>query len=304
MKKVVLLLFVMVCSSVEAQLQKERRVYYWDASYSMHEPNGIWESVREDLIKAISNIDDETTEIVVYPFSDSKHDHTPKIAMATDDGKTSLINWINNYTYHDNKCMTVHNLPLSDFYENRTNDHKITYMFFMTDGQNELEVKEFNEKLGQWGRRYGDKNVYGFYVMLHKSAHNKDVEHVIENQSHLWLVNTADVNIRLVRTENNGVFNIRNEKYVDIPIYGNSTDFVVKASTSDDDYKVIETMIYENSLRLFFEASKDISAITEIKDVIVSLTVNVPDEFSFWVTDKVIVKCLNKKERTLKISLQ
>ena len=61
---------------VFAQLQQERRVYYLDCSYSMKSLK-IWDKVRENLKTAIDNVGDETTELIVIPFTDRRVNHFP-----------------------------------------------------------------------------------------------------------------------------------------------------------------------------------------------------------------------------------
>ena len=69
--------------------------------------------------------------------------------------------------------MTYHYIPLRDFYDNRVDDSRVTYMFLMTDGEDEdKQHTAMNQLLPQWGAKYGNKNVYGFYVMLHNQAAN------------------------------------------------------------------------------------------------------------------------------------
>ena len=47
-------MIIMMLSSltIHSQILKERRVYYLDCSYSMKEPNGIWDEVKENLKNA------------------------------------------------------------------------------------------------------------------------------------------------------------------------------------------------------------------------------------------------------------
>ena len=62
MKKLVfIILGLLMAVQLSAQILKERRVYYLDCSYSMVQYN-IWNKVRENLVSAIDNINDETIE--------------------------------------------------------------------------------------------------------------------------------------------------------------------------------------------------------------------------------------------------
>ena len=77
MKRTLLSLFALiVCVTLYAE--KERRVYYLDCSYSMIS-NGLWKDVRDNLFKAIDNIEDalevienEEIEEVVLPVEESE----------------------------------------------------------------------------------------------------------------------------------------------------------------------------------------------------------------------------------------
>ena len=92
-------MIIMMLSSlaIHSQILKERRVYYLDCSYSMKQPNGIWDEVKENLKNAIEKVTDETTELVVVPFAFDKNHHTSLPAfssLATSKGKDFLKNKI------------------------------------------------------------------------------------------------------------------------------------------------------------------------------------------------------------------
>ena len=72
MKKINILIIALCLSLVSfGQLMNERRVYYLDITGSMAGYKGspdIWDSVVSNLEKAIDNIEDENTEIVIKTF--------------------------------------------------------------------------------------------------------------------------------------------------------------------------------------------------------------------------------------------
>lgn len=106
--------------AIHSQILKERRVYYLDCSYSMKQPNGIWDEVKENLKNAIEKVTDETTELVVVPFAFDKNHHASLPAfssLATSKGKDFLKNKINSLSVNKNS-MTYHSDPLMDFYKN------------------------------------------------------------------------------------------------------------------------------------------------------------------------------------------
>ena len=306
MKNTILILLFSTFLVSNAQILKERRVYYLDCSFSMV-TNGIWDSVRENLKNAIDNVNDETTELVVVPFAyDNKH-HAQLNAFSADataSGKKTLKSKIN--ALQSSKCtMTYHSDPLNDFYACRVNPQRVNYMFFMTDGQNEEEPNTFIPKLGEWHNRYQGQYVYGFYVMLNKAAKDINVEEVIERQENLWKVETADVNINLIRLQSQAIFNARNDEYFELPIYGDFRGKVFDVSfPADSKYHVKGTEIQNGKLRVYVYYDGDVYHLPQSEDNRLSVSMFGGNQFDFLVTETVTVKCESKPERSLKISVR
>ncbi len=303
---IIVVCFLSTTNIVFAQLQQERRVYYLDCSYSMKSLK-IWDKVRENLKTAIDNVGDETTELIVIPFTDRRVNHFPLpvyTEFATLKGKQNLMKAIDGMIC-DKACNTVHNVPFSDFISNRIDSSKITYMFLMTDGQNELEIPEFEKSLNQWGNRFGNKNVYGFYVMLHKDAKNPKIEQIIKQQEHLWKVETADVNINLIRFDDKATFNIRGDKFVEIPIYGKIDSKSIQLEMeSNDCYEIEHYEILSNNLRIYIKGKKSQSLIPDLMELDLKPTYIGNGNYTFIVSDNIMLTCMNKKERSLRISIR
>ena len=293
-------------NAMYAQLLQERRVYYLDCSYSMKSLK-IWDKVRDNLKMAIDNVADETTELIVIPFTDRRSTHFPLpvfCEFATNDGKKNLKNAVDNMIC-EKACNTIHQVPLEDFMKNRIDSSKITYMFLMTDGQNEDEICEFNDSLNKWGSYFSDKNVYGFYVMLHKEAKNLKVEQIIKRQEHLWKVETADVDINLIRLEDKATFNIRSEKYIEIPIFGKLTSKDIQLELVPNDfYEISQYEILEKNLRIYLKGKHSQSILPELVDLKLSSKYVGNDDYTFLVTENIFLTCINKKERSLRISIK
>lgn len=67
------MLGLFACFHGNAQsISGERRVYYLDVTYSMVS-NKLLASCKDNLIKAIENIEDINTEIVVVAFADDRN---------------------------------------------------------------------------------------------------------------------------------------------------------------------------------------------------------------------------------------
>ncbi len=317
MKKLLLCFVLIFPLLAHAQVTKERRVYYLDCTYTMKNPNGIWDDVRDNLKKAINNVNDETTELIVIPFWNRDEYLTSYSQLATEQGKKELCDKIDKLDC-PKKSWTLLSIPLNDFYNNSrigADADCITYMFFMTDGENEdnEEIAKFGkvrfyDSLATWGKRYGDKQVYGFYVMLCDAAKIKKVEDIINQQPHLWKVRTADININIIRLNSKAVFNVRNDKYVDIPIVsGDIKGITFDAQLADCTYyHATKTEIADDKLRVYIEPSSGQSGITLPDEVKVDMNINVKgnDDFTFLVTDKVKISCYNKKQYSLKVSVR
>lgn len=306
MKKLFLILAFFPLA-LNAGMLKERRVYYLDCSYSMV-TNGIWDKVRDNLKNAIDNVSDETTELIVIPFAFDTGHHETLAAYsekATDSGKANLKSKIDALK-ETKSTMTYLSDPLNDFYSLRADDSRVTYMFLMTDGKDEGKDDRFKSLLRQWGGKSGNRNVYGFYVMLHDEANDPAVEGIINSQSHLWKVKTADVNINLVRLQSSAVFNARSDEYFDVPIvYGNLKGMKLGAEFSGTSaYKVSGTKTEGGKLRVFVTFAGDVYQLPESLDEKLSISMSGKGDFDFLVTESVDVKCLSKPERSLRISVK
>lgn len=178
-------------------------------------------------------------------------------------------------------------------------------MFLMTDGQNEKEIKEFENNLSSWGRRFGERDVYGFYVMLHDAARNKGVEAIINRQPHLWKVESADVNINLVRLQSKAMFNVRNDTSFDLPLTGNVDRKTFTGSFPAGSPLQVSKVKYEaGKLCVFVKVVGNRHKIPVVSFEDLTLSMKGGGKFDFLVTNKIKVKCINKPERSLKITVR
>lgn len=314
MKRIVFAL-VLMCFPliVPSQITKERRVYYLDCSYSM-KTNGLWNKVRENLKSAIDKVSDETTELMVIPFAFDAQ-KSPKLmpisADATATGKAMIKEKIDKLPMNKN-TMTYHYVPVKDFYDNRVAEDRITYMFLLTDGQDEdSQKKTLKRLLPQWGDKYGGKNVFGFYVMLCNDAKNAEIANVISKQGHLWKVETANVNINLIRLRDNLVFNKRNENELTIVAeHGTLSKCpieVLETQCEGNYYEIEKIKIDNDKVVASIRALNNLSTLPEETVMSVCLKPISPSPangFTCLVNDKISIKCKNKKERTLKLRFE
>ena len=278
---------------------RERRVYYLDCSYSM-KSNGLWKDVRDNLFKAIDNIEDETTELYVIPFAVDGSDRARLdafVEIATPEGKERLKNKI-KHIEPSKTSMTYHWNPINDFYENnRITQDGITYLFLITDGKDEhKDPNKFPRLLKEWQKRCGDKNVYGFYVMLHPSARNPLATEAINTQNHLWEVETADLNINLIHITSGAILNVRDDsmKHVDIPISGQTSHLQLTLTATSEYYAITQYEQHPDYLRVYVDSKKELSLIPELVDIDIHASITNPGKFDFLLTENVTLRCENK----------
>lgn len=273
----------------------------------MVKPNKIWEATKKNLCQAINKLTDETTEIVIVPFAFDSNFHNfleGKSAFANEEGKKQLCSYINNLPQPNPNTKTFHSDALGDFYKYRVKEDKITYLFLMTDGESEDNGK-FEDMLKQWGEYYGEKEVYGFYVMLNKTAHNNAVLKIIKNSPHIWQVDDADVSVNPIRLQNKAVFNARNDKYFDLNIYGSveGVDFFA-AFEEGMPYKISKVEKMTERLRIYVDFDEDIYSLPISQDHNVSIVIKGGSDYDFLITENVTVKCESIPEKSLKVSIK
>lgn len=298
----------------------ERRVYYLDATYSMVY-NKLWESSKENLIKAIENVDDINTELVVVVFADDVKEsrNVWKIweEKATDAGKTLLISRIKGLPLPLKTTMTNLYRPWNDFYSQMKED-KVNYMFLMTDGGHEgggnrPSLGSFLREIDEWGDKTGALT-YGFLVELTENvgeseinSRNKAREHIDRQKERLWRVSSADVNISLVRLGSSVKFNVRNDTFIDIPVFLSGGDIsTIKNLKFDivdaDSFKIRKTEIAEDNVRIYIDSDIDVSTFPVSSNLMMKVSLPDYDDKTFLLTEAIKVSVVNKKERSLKMS--
>ncbi|MCM1502072.1 MAG: hypothetical protein NC115_05330 [Bacteroidales bacterium] len=309
---IVVALLIMVSMQIKAQTIKgERRIYYLDATYSMVSPNRLWKPCKENLIRAIQNIDDCNTEIVVVVFAD---DRNPAKNVwykwedkATDSGKQRLIDNIKAVPHPVKSTMTNLYRPWTDFY-NEVKRDKVNYMFLMTDGEHE-QGGDFLGAIDMWCSSTG-LLTYGFFVELNtklNTASSKAVhKHIDAQKERLWRVSTADVNINLIRLENLSTFNVRNDEFIDIPVYLTGKKISVLKNLKFtlkgcNDFNINKVDVSSDNVRLYVSNNADIFNFPVRSNFTVNVELQDPDDKTFLLTNSVKVNCLNEKERAVKL---
>lgn len=309
MKRINILIISLCLSLVSfGQLMNERRVYYLDITGSMAGYKGspdIWDSVVSNLEKAIDNIEDENTEIVIKTFTDAAHPVSTLVsANATETGKEAIKEKLKSVKLvYD--CYTDIYVPIQDFYKNEISIANVDYFFLMTDGnQHKTGVSELQKQIQKWNDKTnnGKKHIYGFYVMLTSAAYSEQIEGWIRSQEHFWTVKSANVNINLISVGNIGnrdcVFNARsNTPYVDIPVSGDIThlEFDLVELCDGSYYSISNNEPFADFLRIYINLEKDTTSIPEYVNLPISVKIKKNKrELDILLTEKIDILCENK----------
>lgn len=221
---------------------------------------------------------------------------------ATKDGKEALKDTIDKIDPSQNtQCHTDIFLPFDDFYKHEIHKTKVNYFFLMTDGrQYSKRTGQLTKAINRWNTetKNGEKHIYGFYVMLCDGAHLAPADSLcMAAQKHLWGVQSASVDINLIRPKKSKfVCDIRqkdSKRYIDIPMSGNINHAGLSISGENEFCRVDTFEIKDNSIRVYFANKKHLTQIPKISTMD-NITISQPQgEYDFLLTDKVAVTCDN-----------
>lgn len=294
-----------IANTAEAAAQhSEARAYYLDVTGSM-EP--IWDEVTGNLKRAIRNVGDETTTMEVVAWTDSSHPLERCKEKATAEGKKSLCDFIDNLKL-ENDCHTEIYVPFDDFYRNYGGRKGETYFYLMTDGANYSKTRgKLRDAIGGWGSHTGPES-YGFYVMLTDEAAAKDVESEVERQdSQLWTVATADVNIRQVKLRHTTIYSVRDGDHVDIAMEGEPGGAKITLRSDDEHFSIVRQEIISTpdggrAIRVY--ASRLREDTPEDHTWHITADAHGLPRFTFLLSKAIEVRCINKPYPTVKIAFK
>ena len=197
----------------------EHIVYYLDYSGSM-EKDGLFNKVKDSLIKSIRNIKGENVEIEVIPFLDARlwDNGNPRSVFKITKGENfnekeleKLCDSIRKLKAlsKDSKGIwykTHHNIVIKDFLNNRINNAKQYHlMVLLTDGadcskshsgadcsKSHSGADVLNES---WLEKTNGKYVFGVYCDLQEGGTKKELAECFKNESHNHLFYKTDLNL-------------------------------------------------------------------------------------------------------------
>lgn len=197
LKKVLLFTIIAIVSiQVSAQgFPAEKRIYLFDITASMTgygEGNvDIFNKVKNQLIKAVSEVDNNT-EIVVVPYTTK----TYPIITGTKQEILSKLNDIKTLKEDtDIDAAWTRGLSLLD-------SAKVNYLFLLTDGRHNhgVEKNEFYKNLSSWKEKSSGRYFFAFYIMLTENADDQEIRSIARNTPQMWSLMSMDVNVIFVLT--------------------------------------------------------------------------------------------------------
>ena len=202
-RKTTVLIFLVVHTvglTVCAQnFKSEKRIFLWDVTLSTFGFNGspdIAEEVRENLLNAIENLQDENNEIVVIPFQDKVLDVWEGNAGNSDKG--AIISNIQNIKEKDLDVTMTNICEAWGTALEYLDNSKRNYIFLLTDGaQNSSKLPKtcLVEKISNWCEVAKDNDGFAYYVMLTDAAKIPELEEVINQCNRIEIVPGTNIDI-------------------------------------------------------------------------------------------------------------
>lgn len=230
MTKSKLLLFALVflCSSLYAQKYlQEKRIYLVDVTKSMAGKGvvptpDIFETVKGNLIRAISDLEDPNTEIIVIPFTNKPH----QMIHGYVSQKDSLVNALNalGLKQGDTNVADAWTMGVSCL-----DSTKVNYMFLLTDGLHNCgpSQDELFYRLKQWEFIRSKKYFFAFYVMLTENALDQQIRTIADSTAQMWCIQSLNINAALIRTSLVHRSNIFEDKTIQVKFASNNSSVFV-----------------------------------------------------------------------------
>lgn len=312
---ITIVIFLSFYSGKCSAQQNERRVFLWDVSGSLCPPkggktlggnhlpavpggNGLFVDLQESLISAIDWIEeDPRNTIVLVPFQE--YSLAVKEVKANKEGKEFLKQYIRNFKYHPHTYTSIVN-AMNEF-KKLCRPNNINYMFLYTDGKDDYPATKntFPRPITEWNPAN-----YGFYVIVHKDADIRPIKTPVN----FWFVNDAKVKINVCSLPKIISYNFKEDKSRTITLSGHwsnvSSDCRIGLKIEPNPYykiQVIEDKICNGRISFSLIKKRNPPVKYSLK---VELIKCGGDAYTFIAPQEMIINCINKPERSLKISIK
>lgn len=303
-----ILLFICIITHA-APILTEKRIYLLDVTRSMEgkgnvpTPN-IFDVVKNNLISAINHIEDENTEIVIIPFTNTTH--TPiRFSIAQKDSVLPQIAKI-ELRKGDTNIMDAWIAGTMEL-----DSTKVNYMFLLTDGLHNIgpSKEELVHTLQQWETLSRSKYFFSFYVMLTPYARELEICDIVDKAPQMYLIESLDINASLIRTALNQQSNIYENKHVDIAFISNnsnifSNDLKLKFTLANNPYYSIKSAKMDSTSANIYhiefqENTEKINIPVEITQTLYITHDKDSFPFVFFTPDNISYKIINQGLRKM-----
>jgi hypothetical protein len=270
----------------------------------------MWKPLQDALVDGINFIDnDDESRIVLVPFYSQPLEGEIIDVPANADGKKKLIEFIKNRECKPDGLGSMTNIvdALKKFHQISKNEY-LNYMFLYTDGINELG--DLGTELQSWNSKNANSNKYGFYVLVHKAADNKDVRVAEKNQDNFWVVPDAKQKIVICSIKDTWVKDVREtQKPLVLSVQGKTQIFDgdVDIQSNTNPYyqlKNIKTDIRNSMISFEISPKCKLSTCPKEYDLKINIRKIGGSPYSFITPQVINVKCINKPIKILKIGIK
>lgn len=314
----VLLLFLLVSVSFRLYAQEaktEKRVYLVDMTASMEgkgqtpTPN-ILSKVKNNLIDAISSIEDQDTEILIIPFTNKPNEQ--QAIAGTIRERESILARINALKILPGDTNII---AAWEYGITQLDRKKINYMFLLTDGRHNVggTMDQLLDRLRAWERLSGGKYLYySFYVMLTKNARHEQIKEIASSTANMWVIENMNINASLIKTPIRQKVNVFNNNTATIAFTTNNkkadlSQLKLLFSLQENDYYSIKNIKKSPKGDSYsFEISEKLPRLEMPFDTTLTMSFvydTKANPFIFFTPEKIDFQILNQGPRKVSVAV-
>jgi hypothetical protein len=314
----VLLLVLLVSVSFRLYAQEaktEKRVYLVDMTASMEgkgqtpTPN-ILSKVKNNLIDAISSIEDQDTEILIIPFTNKPHEQ--QAIAGTIRERESILSRINALRVLPGDTNII---AAWEYGITQLDRKKINYMFLLTDGRHNVggTMDQLLDRLRAWEGLSGGKYLYySFYVMLTKNARHEQIKEIASSTANMWVIENMNINASLIKTPIRQKVNVFNNNSATIAFTTNNkkadlSQLKLLFSLQENDYYSIKNIKKSPKGDSYsFEIAEKLPRLEMPFDTTLALSFvydTKANPFIFFTPEKIDFQILNQGPRKVSVAI-
>lgn len=307
-------------SQEDSRFKDTRNIYLLDVTLSMFGKvtgnANIFDDVKKELIKAITAINNENTDIVVVTFQDEILNSWE--AKATKEGKSKIISNLNSINSENVPKQYTNIYRVWNEGKSLVDNDKVNVIYLLTDGEHNVShtpKEKLYKEVENWGSFALGNDYYAFLVELTEQAKDEELRKIIKktNQAQIisgiefFIVSIEDLN-PVINTYDELIFNFNllGDRLNSLPI-----DFTFELKLNDNNFELVDNnakQISDLPLRIKLKPKKTIETIQKELDqksfIELSLIYNEEKYPQIKVlNNKINCQVNNKKEMVLTIKV-